>query len=79
MRARFRTSVASLDFAFDAGTEVSVEGTEFGMDVVPEAMGHHWLASGVLEPVLAEMSSTTMRVSETAAFAASKPRRGART
>lgn len=78
MRARFLTSIASQDFGFTAGTEVSVVGTEFGPDTVPEKEGRAWLASGVLEPLTAVLESAAVRSPETAAFAAAKPRTGAR-
>ena len=77
MRARFTTDIAGLAFGYSAGTEVSVEGSAFGFDVVPEDTGRAWLASGVLEPVAAAMQSAAVRVPETAAFAAARPRHSA--
>lgn len=79
MRARFLTSIASQDFGFTAGTEVSVVGTEFGPDTVPEVIGRQWLASGVLEPLTAALESAAVQTKSTAAFAAAKPRRPAGT
>jgi hypothetical protein len=74
MRARFVTSIAGADFDFAAGTEVSVAGTTFGVDTVPEEFGRAWLASGVLVSVPAVPASAAMQSPETAAFAAAKPR-----
>lgn len=79
MRARFLTSIASLGFAYAAGTEVLVAGAEYGENVVPELAGRAWLASGVLEPIgSVDTESASLRSPEVAAFAAAKPRTGAR-
>lgn len=77
MRARFTTSIASAEYAFAAGTEVSVAGVAFGPETVPEVVGRQWLASGVLEPLTAALESAAVATHSTAAFAAAKPRRTA--
>lgn len=74
MRARFTTSIASADFGFSAGTEVLVEGTQFGLGLIPESYGKLWLASGVLEP-LVEVEAAALRTPETAARPMAQPRR----
>lgn len=76
MRARFTTSIASAEYSFEAGATVSVSGEVFGFDTVPESLGRAWLASGVLELIGAESAAVTSP--ERAAFAAAKPRTGAR-
>lgn len=78
MRARFLTSIASVGFAYSAGTEVSVGGKTYGADCVPESVGRAWLASGVLELIgSVDTESAAIRSPERAAFAAARPRHSA--
>lgn len=73
MRARFTTSIASADFDFSDGTEVSVEGTQFGLGRIPERIGRSWIASGVLVPI--ELEAAALRAPETAARPQAQARR----
>ena len=73
MRARFTDSIASADFDFSAGTEVLVEGTQFGLGTIPEHIGRQWIASGVLVPI--EIEAAALRAPETAARPSAQARR----
>lgn len=72
MRARFTTAIAGVEFAFQAGTEVSVGGADFGPACVPEKLGRQWLSSGVLEAIGPE--STALHAPETAVRRGAKSR-----